>query len=281
MKIRRRGRHTTPSPVEKVADKAGRAAPALAIAGVLVAIPQHHDSSPAKQVTATAEHIQKSAGVTKASLTAKVADTAKLADTTTRTVTVESGDTLVGFARQYYHNANDWQWLYHENDTTISDPNLIYPGEVLNVPYDPPANYTLPSSSTSEQTSSTSSSTTTASTSTSAASSSPSTTTSTDSTSLSGTLGCSGLEQLWEDAGGSSSEAEIAAGIAMAESGGDQYATNPSSDTKGYWQISPVWGSLSSYDALTNAEAAVQISGDGADWSPWTTYTSGAYEGQC
>jgi LysM repeat protein len=287
MKIRRRGRHTTPSQVEKVADKAGRAAPALAIAGVLVAIPQHHhDSGSAKQVAVTAEHIQKSATVTKAALTAKVADTAKATSTTERTYTVQSGDTLVGIARQYYKDANDWQWLYHENDTTISDPNLIYPGEVLNVPYDPPANYTLPSSSTSEQTSSASSSTTSSSTTTAAASSSSSsssssTAVSSDSTSLSGTLGCSGLEQLWEDAGGSSGEAEVAASIAMAESGGDQYATNPSSDTKGYWQISPVWGSLSSYDALTNAEAAVQISDDGSNWSPWTTYTSGAYEGQC
>jgi hypothetical protein len=36
-KIRRTGRHTTPSPVEKVAEKAGKAAPAVAIAGVLVA----------------------------------------------------------------------------------------------------------------------------------------------------------------------------------------------------------------------------------------------------
>jgi hypothetical protein len=268
--------------VEKVADKAGRAAPALAIAGVLVAVPQHHHSVPAKHVTATAEHVQKSAAVTKATLTAKVSDTTK------RSVTVESGDTLVGLARQYYHNANDWQWLYHENDTTVSDPNLIYPGEVLNVPYDPPANYSLPSTSSSQQsTSSATSATTTSDASSDTSSTSSSTTASAStsstasSTSLSGPLSCSGLEQLWEDAGGSSSEAFIAAEIAMAESGGDQYATNPSSDTKGYWQISPVWGSLSSYDALTNAEAAVQISDNGTNWAPWTTYSSGAYEGRC
>ena len=32
-------------------------------------------------------------------------------------------------ADRYYHNPNDWQYLYHENDKTISDPNLIYAGQ--------------------------------------------------------------------------------------------------------------------------------------------------------
>src|SRR5260370_18444099 len=40
VKIRRRGRHTSPSQVEKVAVQAGKAAPAVAIAGALVAVPQ-------------------------------------------------------------------------------------------------------------------------------------------------------------------------------------------------------------------------------------------------
>ena len=54
--------------------------------------------------------------------------------------------------------------------------------------------------------------------------------------SLSGTLGCSGLEALWEAAGGSHGEAFMAAEIAMAESGGRQYALSPTNDY-GYWQI--------------------------------------------
>src|SRR6516225_6163215 len=56
-KIRRTGRHTTPSQVEKVAEKAGRAAPAMAIAGALVATaPQAHAAvrTPAKAVAVTA-----------------------------------------------------------------------------------------------------------------------------------------------------------------------------------------------------------------------------------
>ena len=55
-KIRRAGRHTTPSQVEKVAEKAGRAAPAMAVAGALVATaPQAHAAvrTPAKAATVT------------------------------------------------------------------------------------------------------------------------------------------------------------------------------------------------------------------------------------
>jgi len=42
VKIRRRGRHSTPSQVERVAVQAGKAAPAVAIAGALVAVPTRH-----------------------------------------------------------------------------------------------------------------------------------------------------------------------------------------------------------------------------------------------
>jgi hypothetical protein len=96
-----------------------------------------------------------------------------------------------------------------------------------------------------------------------------------------GTLGCSGLEQLWEAAGGPPSAASLAASVAMAESSGQQYATS-STDDVGYWQINtPVWGSLATTDPMGNARAAVQISHDGSDFSPWTTYQTGAYAGRC
>ena len=99
-----------------------------------------------------------------------------------------------------------------------------------------------------------------------------------------GTLSCSGLEALWESAGGSRSAAFIAAEIAMAESGGRQYAslvdTNGSTD-RGYWQINSIHGALSTYDAAGNARAAVLISGNGSDWGPWVTWQTGAYAGKC
>ena len=96
----------------------------------------------------------------------------------------------------------------------------------------------------------------------------------------SGTLSCYGLESLWRAAGGSYGSAYIAAEIAMAESGGNQYATGPAGE-RGYWQIHPSHGSLSTYNAYGNARAAIIISGNGSNWSPWTTYTSGAYHGRC
>ena len=71
-----------------------------------------------------------------------------------------------------------------------------------------------------------------------------------------------------------------AASIAMAESGGNQFATGTVGE-RGYWQINPVNGSLSTYDPYGNARAAVIMSGNGSNWSPWTTYTSGAYAGRC
>lgn len=98
--------------------------------------------------------------------------------------------------------------------------------------------------------------------------------------SLGGSLGCGGLEALWIAAGGNPGSAFIAAEIAMAESGGNQYALSPTNDY-GYWQINGSWGALATFNALGNARAAVQISGDGSNWSPWTTYNTGAYVGRC
>jgi len=99
-----------------------------------------------------------------------------------------------------------------------------------------------------------------------------------------GTLSCSGLEALWESAGGSPRAAFLAAEIAMAESSGRQYAslynTNGTTD-RGYWQINSVHGALSTFDARGNARSAVLISGDGTNWSPWVTYKTGAYAGRC
>jgi len=96
--------------------------------------------------------------------------------------------------------------------------------------------------------------------------------------------GCRKLERLWEKAGGNPASAQMAASIAMAESGGDPGATdnntNGSTD-RGYWQINSIHGAQSTYDPLANARAAVQISGNGTNWTPWVTYNTGAYAGRC
>ena len=99
-----------------------------------------------------------------------------------------------------------------------------------------------------------------------------------------GTLGCYGLERLWEQAGGPASSARTAAAVAMAESAGRQYATMRNTDgstDRGYFQINSVHGALSTYDPAGNARAAVTISRHGTDWSPWVTWNTGAYAGRC
>jgi hypothetical protein len=98
--------------------------------------------------------------------------------------------------------------------------------------------------------------------------------------SASGSYSYSQLEQIWISNGGPSVAAPIAAAIAMAESSGNPQATDDDGNgsvDRGLWQINSVHGNLSTYDVNANARAAIQISSGGRDWSPWTTYTSGAY----
>jgi LysM repeat protein len=312
--------------VEKVAEKAGKAAPAMAIAGALVAAPQasHAFAASPKAGTvsttdahrlATAHQPQAGAAALDSYSTHTVVVTSVSAARHAATqasnthYTVQSGDTLSAIAQRYYHDASDWQWLFHENDKTLSNPNMIYPGQSLLVPADPPANYTLPNLSSylpkhaAPATPAASTATPTANTSntgggqtgsgggggtvTVQASSQGGSGSSTGSqgsgsgpASLSGTLSCSGLEQLWDTAGGNPSDAFMAAEIAMAESGGNQYALSPTDDY-GYWQINASHGSLATFNAIGNAQAAIQISDDGTNWTPWTTFNTGAYAGQC
>jgi LysM repeat protein len=48
--------------------------------------------------------------------------------------TVQGGDTLYAIAQRYWGNGYDWPALYQANTSTISNPNLIYVGEVVTVP---------------------------------------------------------------------------------------------------------------------------------------------------
>src|SRR5215472_1383913 len=88
------------------------------------------------------------------------------------------------------------------------------------------------------------------------------------------------IEGIWVQAGGPVGVAPIAAAIAMAESGGNTTATDNDSNgsvDRGLWQIISIHGALSTYDVMGNARAAVSISNNGTNWSPWVTYSNGAY----
>jgi len=86
--------------------------------------------------------------------------------------------------------------------------------------------------------------------------------------------------------------AKVAAAVAMAESGGNPNAhnTTPPDDSYGLWQIN-MYGSLGParrkslglssdadlYNPQTNAKAMAQISNNGGNFHPWSTYTNGSY----
>src|SRR3984957_4871654 len=56
-KIRRTGQHTTPSPVEKVAQTAGKAAPAVVVVGTLATTAPHIGGAVTASPAATAPHV--------------------------------------------------------------------------------------------------------------------------------------------------------------------------------------------------------------------------------
>jgi nucleoid-associated protein YgaU len=52
----------------------------------------------------------------------------------THTVTVKAGDNLSKIAKQELGDGNKWKAIYEANRDTIKDPDLIHPGQVLNIP---------------------------------------------------------------------------------------------------------------------------------------------------
>jgi hypothetical protein len=93
-------------------------------------------------------------------------------------------------------------------------------------------------------------------------------------------------------AGLSGEAVAVAVAVALAESGGNPNAHNPipPDNSYGLWQINMI-GSLGParrsmlgiasndalYDPGVNARAMAILSNHGANWHPWTTYTTGRY----
>jgi len=284
VRTRHRGRHAAPTQVEKVAQQATKAAPAVAIAGALIAAPQssHALAASANPVPVTAQSPAAHAGTAKNASTSSTRSVrldsgathivgvtgTKLARhaarTTSTTYRVRAGDTLSKIANAYFHN-DDWQYLYHVNDKTISDPNVLSVGQKLSIPASAPAHYELSGYEARHA---------------KPAGSATATTTAVVQSAPQARYSCSGLEQLWEQAGGNAADALMAAEIAMAESGGNPNAESPTADF-GLWQINASHGALATLNPFGNAQSAVILSGNGTNWGPWTTYHSGAYVGKC
>ena len=51
-----------------------------------------------------------------------------------RTYTVVAGDSLSKIAKREFGDASKWNAIYEANRDTIKNPDLIHPGQVLNLP---------------------------------------------------------------------------------------------------------------------------------------------------
>ena len=232
-KIRRTGQHKAPSQAAKVAQKAGKAAPAVAVAGALTVAAQVHQTAPparaaARQVMHMDTHLA------------------------ARTGSVQGGDPVAGIAQRFSGQPVAWSWLYQVNRAEITGPGLISPGQVLAGPSDPPAGVTAhraPAGAPAYRPRH------------AAAAPRP------PAPAQGGTFSYAALEQLWVAEGGNPADEAFAACIAEHESGGNPGAISPTSDY-GLWQEHDDPAAL---NPVVSARTAVQMSSDGTDWSAWTT----------
>lgn len=98
------------------------------------------------------------------------------------------------------------------------------------------------------------------------------------------TLSASAIKGYAVQAGVTGQNATIATAIALAESGGDTdviHHNSNGSDDFGVWQINSVHSTLLNShnwrDPSDNAAMMFSISNGGRNWSPWSTFKSGAY----
>jgi hypothetical protein len=276
MKVLRSGRHTQPSQVEKVAEKAGKAAPVMAIsAGALVAVPHGHAVAPAKHSTvATAVSTVK----------AQSGSTVSAGEAVAIAKTAHVNSTSLGAAQKI--TAETTAYIAKHAKTTTSEASAAHSAHLAHVAHEARAAEAAHLAHIAHlahlaQAASRAGAAHAAHLAHLAhlrAGSSVHTVSSVSSSH--GVYSCSGLETLWKNAGGSSGEAFTAAEIAMAESGGNPNAISPTDDF-GLWQINGSHGSMATLNPAGNARSAVSISNDGRNWGPWTTYTSGAYRGKC
>ena len=56
------------------------------------------------------------------------------AEAESRLYTVKSGDTLGKIAKEHYGKAGDYMKIFEANKPMLSDPDKIYPGQVLRIP---------------------------------------------------------------------------------------------------------------------------------------------------
>ena len=123
-----------------MADKATKATPAMALAGVLIAAPHANAAAGAAVKTATATAGTSTVETntvetnTVQARTDAVVVRAQASAQATRRYTVQRGDTLSSIAQRFYGSAGDWNRLYAANRSVLRNPDMIFPGQVLTIP---------------------------------------------------------------------------------------------------------------------------------------------------
>jgi LysM repeat protein len=100
------------------------AAPVVVVSGAMVAAPS----------LMTAPHAHQAAQASTHTITARLDAVMKPAVPAARTYTVQHGDTLYRIAQRHYGDGKYWHGLYRANRSKISNPDLIYAGQVLAIP---------------------------------------------------------------------------------------------------------------------------------------------------
>jgi LysM repeat protein len=235
-KIWRTGQHTAPSQAAKAAQKAGKAAPAIAMAGAMTVAPPVHKPAP-RGPAATVQVIHQDPHLA------------------ARTSTVQAGDTLSRIAQRFYGQTVAWPWLYQVNRAEITDPGLISPGQLLDVPANLRGSFTahrVPADAPTYRP---------------RHAAAPAAAPPPAPARQDGTFSYAALEQLWVAEGGNPADEAFAACIAEHESSGNPGAISPTS-YYGLWQEHNDPAAL---NPAISAKTAVQMSSDGTDWSAWTT----------
>ena len=128
---RAKGRHRRPSTVQKAAQRAGMAAPVVVASGAMAVVPAFMVAAP--HVAALAQTSPHTITTSPRTITAHLDAVVKPATPAARSYTVQPGDTLYGISQRYWGNGKYWPALYRANQSKISNPNLIYVGQVVTI----------------------------------------------------------------------------------------------------------------------------------------------------
>jgi LysM repeat protein len=108
------------------------AAPVVVASGAMAVVPAFMAAAPhAAALAQTSPHTITTSPRT---ITAHLDAVVKPATPAARSYTVQPGDTLYGISQRYWGNGKYWPALYRANRSKISDPNLIYAGQVVTIP---------------------------------------------------------------------------------------------------------------------------------------------------